>query len=250
MKLNEKTTIFIPLALSRFWALLPAILIFLASCSTPCIRGDGNIIEDRRALDLFKFIELNASADVYLSQNSEPTMLTVRADGNVIEKLNIGVEGDVLKIDMEGCFINRAPVEIFVNTNRIEGLTIKGSGNIYSETNLLGARLDLKISGSGDMNLESTHQFIRAEIKGSGDIHLSGKTNRLETQIKGSGDLKAANLTAKSANVSISGSGDTFVNATEYLEATIKGSGDIKYSGKPTNKEIKIKGSGSVTEAD
>ena len=45
--------------------------------------------------------------------------------------------------------------------------------------------------------------------------------------------------------VSIDGSGDAIVNASDNLNVTINGSGDVEYLGDPTT-EIEISGSGDV----
>jgi len=46
--------------------------------------------------------------------------------------------------------------------------------------------------------------------------------------------------------VSISGSGDARVNATDTLEARVAGSGDVSYSGHPHDVSRRVSGSGSV----
>jgi hypothetical protein len=55
-------------------------------------------------------------------------------------------------------------------------------------------------------------------------------------------------MQAKSASISIKGSGDCFIHASEYLEVSIKGSGDLVYSGNPGTKEINVAGSGTVKD--
>jgi hypothetical protein len=248
MKLKEKIRISIPSALSKAWVFF-CVLAFLSSgCNFNCVSGEGEIVEDERKLDAFKTLVLNVPVDLFIVQNSNSPQLMVKAERNIIDLFNIGVVGDELRIDIEGCFDSYRRPEIYLVTNRIEGITINGSGDVISQSPLYGARLDLNIKGSGDMRLESTHQFIRAAIKGSGDINLSGNTNRFEADVKGSGDIKAANMQAKSASISIKGSGDCFIHASEYLEVSIKGSGDLVYSGNPGTKEINVAGSGTVKD--
>jgi len=50
--------------------------------------------------------------------------------------------------------------------------------------------------------------------------------------------------------VSISGSGDARVNATEAIAAQVAGSGDIRYSGHPREVTRQVSGTGSVEAAD
>jgi hypothetical protein len=245
MRLNKKIMTFIASALNSgivlltFWSALSA-------CSNPCVTVNGPVTEEIRDIGSFTAVTLNISADLYLTQNQSANKLRIKADESLMDKFDIRVEGGELIIDMKGCYISSGPMEIYVNTNKIESISVSGSGSVYSESNLIGARLDLAIDGSGDIKIESQYQFIRGDISGSGDIYISGATERFEAMINGSGDLKAASLAAKSVNVAINGSGDAFVTATDYLEASIDGSGDIVYSGNPVNKEINVNGSGSI----
>jgi hypothetical protein len=249
MKLKEKIRISIPSALSRFGLFAVIIVAILFSgCNLNCVSGEGEIVEDERKLDAFKTIVLNVSVDLFIVQNANFPQLMVKAEQNIIDLFNIGVVGDELRIDMDGCYDSDARPEIYLVTNRIEGITINGSGDVISQSPLFGSRIELNVRGSGDMRLESTHQFIRVSIKGSGDVNLSGKTDRFEGEVKGSGDIKGANMQAKSASISIKGSGDCFIHASEYLEASIKGSGDLVYSGNPGTKEINVAGSGTVKD--
>jgi hypothetical protein len=50
--------------------------------------------------------------------------------------------------------------------------------------------------------------------------------------------------------VSISGSGDAHVNATETIDARVAGSGDVTYSGHPHDVSRRVSGSGSIESAN
>ncbi len=79
---------------------------------------------------------------------------------------------------------------------------------------------------------------------------LSGTADEARFGVAGSGDINARNFTARKVSVSISGSGDAHVNATEMLEAKVAGSGDITYSGHPHDVSRRVSGSGSVEAAN
>jgi hypothetical protein len=49
--------------------------------------------------------------------------------------------------------------------------------------------------------------------------------------------------------VSIAGSGDARVNATESIDARVAGSGDVTYSGHPHDVNRRVSGSGSIESA-
>ena len=67
--------------------------------------------------------------------------------------------------------------------------------------------------------------------------------------MSGSGDLRLFDLRAREVHVSIAGSGDAKVNASERLDATVAGSGDVRYRGNPKEVAQSVNGSGSVERA-
>jgi hypothetical protein len=68
----------------------------------------------------------------------------------------------------------------------------------------------------------------------------------LSIEVEGSGEVDAGALVAQRAAVSVSGSGDVVVHATESLDASIQGSGDIAYRGNPATVTRDVAGSGDV----
>ena len=51
----------------------------------------------------------------------------------------------------------------------------------------------------------------------------------------GSGSIRAGELSVKTVDISIAGSGDCTIDATDKLNVNIAGSGDIYYLGSPEN---------------
>lgn len=241
MKSKTKTTTFT--ALVRNSALL--LLLFALSC-TPCLEGEGEIQQESFEVDDYYLVNLKCRADVYLSQNYYPSMITVKAPQNVMDILTFDVSNNQLSIDSETCFNTDEKVEIYLNSKRFEGIKINGSGDINSLTDLVGSSMDISINGSGDVTAEVSLRRLSVDINGSGDVRLSGKADRMEVSINGSGDVKAPNMTCKSTSVNINGSGDAFINAEEHLEAYINGSGDVRYTGWPTDSTFVVRGSGNV----
>jgi hypothetical protein len=64
----------------------------------------------------------------------------------------------------------------------------------------------------------------------------------------GSGNIYCDQLKAKAATVTLNGSGNITVYASESLDAAINGSADIRYSGSPARVNKNGKGSGNIRE--
>jgi hypothetical protein len=82
-------------------------------------------------------------------------------------------------------------------------------------------------------------------LRGSGDISTAGTADSQDILIGGSGAYHAPDLKSKTATITIAGSGDADLNATEKLNVTIAGSGSVTYTGDPTVTQH-ILGSGTV----
>lgn len=234
-------------ALARISTILVACLI-LHSCQN-CVNGEGKVVQESQAVDSFAVVVLSCAADVFISQNRMPRTVTVKAQENILELIEFDVNGGELVIDSKKCFSSDEEIEVYVNSNVIEGLEINGSGDMHTLTNLRGQQLKIAIDGSGDLTAEVNYRLLTLGVKGSGDIHLAGEADRMEVSINGSGDVKAPNMTCESTSVSINGSGDAFVNSEKYLECNINGSGDIRYTGFPTDTIFSVHGSGMIQSA-
>lgn len=232
---------------TRLVQISAAAFLFVAiQACQPCINGEGPIEQTSMDVDSFSVIVLKSPADLYVSQNHYPRTVTIKAQQNVIDMLDVNIMDATLTIDNELCYHADEKVEIYVNSNAIEGLQVVGSGDIHTLTNLLGQKMEMRIDGSGDITAEVNHRLLVAEINGSGDISLSGSANRLEVSVIGSGDFKGPNMNCQSTNVKLNGSGDALVNAEQYLDATLNGSGDIRYTGFPTDTTFISHGSGTI----
>ena len=109
--------------------------------------------------------------------------------------------------------------------------------------------IELRITGSGDLDMALEADDIEVDISGSGKVVLEGTGDELEIDITGSGDVRAFDLAVQEADVNISGSGDAEVRVANRLDVRISGSGDVFYKGQPEINDI-ITGSGDLIDAN
>ncbi len=227
-----------------------AILVMAGSCifiDSESVKGNGIIsVEERKELNAHR-IRLSGFMDVELTQGNG-TEVRVEADENLQQYIITEMDDDVLVIKMRNNirFINSERLKIYITTDRLEQLTLSGSGNISGTNKFTGSdRLKLRVSGVGDLKLDLNTPELEAEISGSGSLVLSGETRNAKIQINGVGDCNAETLKAENASVKIAGSGDVKVFADTNLDVTIRGVGSVYYKGAATVSQ-KISGSGEV----
>ncbi|MBC8063435.1 MAG: DUF2807 domain-containing protein [Chlorobia bacterium] len=178
-----------------------------------------------KALESFKRVESRGSFDVEIKQGPQSDVV-VEGDESIIKIVRLKVDGDTLIVDTQGSFSTSTRLVVKITMPTVEGVEMDGSGEA-TLTNVSGDKLDLDISGSGE-------------------IVASGKVKDLSARISGSGDIDATALESVDAKTNVSGSGSIRVFATKSLDADIAGSGGIQYKGSPQVKKD-ISGSGDVS---
>jgi len=209
-------------------------------------------VQDRH-LSGFHAISTSASFDVYITQGSTESV-KVEAPSDVINRIITEVDGDVLKIRTKngafnwgGWFNNsHKKMVIYVTVKSIHSIHISGSSDVFFKDGITADKLDLTVSGSGDVVGRLNVKSLEAGISGSGDIKLAGNAERLALRMNGSGDFSGRELVTAITSVSISGSGDATVNASQKLDARVSGSGDIRYVGNPKEVAKSTSGSGDI----
>jgi hypothetical protein len=212
------------------------------------IRGNGDMVTKMRTVGEYDKIAVGGAFDVKLIAGEEGK-LTIKIDENLLEYLVTKVENGKLKIKWQkGINISsRKGIMITVPFKDIDGVSLAGSGDVYSDDIIESTSFKASLSGSGNLKLHVTSQDIKTAISGSGDIELRGSTDKLKCSIAGSGDIKAYELKSKNASVSIAGSGTIRIFVDNNLKARIAGSGDVYYKGEAKRQDVKVSGSGSVS---
>jgi Putative auto-transporter adhesin, head GIN domain len=213
------------------------------------IKGNGNVVTEKRSTTEYDEIRLSGSFDVNLVVGKEGEIV-VQAEENLLPYIKVEVEGNQLKIyqekDVNLQSSRSKTILITVPFDKISAIALSGSGDVNSKNPIKTTYFVATLSGSGNINLEFDADSIETKLSGSGDIILKGTTNKLISKTSGSGDVSANKLNAKEVECGISGSGTINVFCTESLKARISGSGDIFYYGNPKISDTKVSGSGTI----
>jgi hypothetical protein len=209
------------------------------------LEGNGDLRTEYRAASGFE--EISSSGDFKVTvKPGDDYSIEVSAESNLLSYIETDVVGSALKIRTRGVrsLRNNYPIEIFITTPALKGLSLSGSGYIKTGR-FLSDEFKVAVSGSGDIDTEVETSHIKANISGSGNILLTGEATSSEFVISGSGKIKAFDLPHNTCEAVISGSGDMYVNANDAINARISGSGTVYYINYPVI-HTSISGSGGV----
>ncbi|MCH2194297.1 head GIN domain-containing protein [Kordia sp.] len=214
------------------------------------IKGNGNVTTITRTTSDYDAVSVAGFFDVELVAGTEGT-ITLKGESNLLEYIETEVKGDVLKIKAKkgaNLRVSRGKqLIITVPFRDISGVSLSGSGDVYTKDTIKADTFKMALSGSGDVIVDVNTGKLKMAVSGSGDMTARGTADNAEMALSGSGDIHASKLQAKSAKVSLAGSGDIRLHATDYLKARVAGSGDITCKGKPVKQDTKVAGSGSIS---
>jgi hypothetical protein len=244
--MNRLATIMSPRALAALAALAIGATQLAAVAADP-VRITLPVTES------FSAVRLVGPFDLVLTQ-APTTTLYVEGDPAQVRRVTAHVEGDVLVVgEQKKGFLNfetsHRTARVLLSTPKLSRISTSGSGDVFATSWKTDGPLDVALSGSGDLKIESlVAQKLVVSISGSSDVMVGGTVEAQHINIAGSGDYDAGELKSATASISIAGSGDATLWVAQALSISIAGSGDVKYYGTPTISQSVV-GSGNVQSA-
>lgn len=199
------------------------------SVNEGCIEGSGKEKIEKRSVPSFRKVDVDGVFDVSIELQKKQNV-ELRGDNNILPHIITKTSGDTLIITSDKSICPTLPLKVHISQDNIERLDSDGSN-------------DIVVSGVNNRSLT-------LNLNGTSDVRASGTTREFTAKISGAGNLRARDLHARDAKVTVVGSGDAEVYASEKLDASIDGVGDISYFGSPESVTKNVTGVGDIQEGD
>jgi hypothetical protein len=186
-------------------------------------------------------ITIAVPGEVHYSPGSGET-INASGDPDIIAHLR--VHDHKLDLDCNGSFHHRN-LQVTLPGRQFRRFAVAGSGKLDLEQ-LNQISLEMTVAGSGDIKASGKVDDVKINIAGSGSIEASGEAQTVRLKIAGSGDARLGQLTSKSADIDIAGSGNAEVAPQDSAKIKIAGSGDVRLLSDPKNVDSRIFGSGRI----
>jgi len=224
---------------------LSIMILFVVSTIT----GFGQIKQERDVSE-FNEVALSVPGDLYITQGNTQKV-EIEASEKTLELLETEVKDGVLRIKFEKWNIKpKGQITIRITAPAYNGLYVSGSGKIFAEGSISTDEMDMKVSGSGKIDMkEFKAEELEVAISGSGNVLLNGSTEEMGVSISGSGDILGESFVAGECSIRISGSGGCKIGVSDELEIRISGSGSVYYYGNPQI-DATVSGSGKVRSGE
>lgn len=244
--------------------------------SSDAREGDGIAARDQRAITALPALDVSGSLPVEVRVGPAPS-LVVEADSNLLPLIRTETQGDTLRVYSEKSLRSKTPLRIVYTTPRLSEVRASGATRVeVSELN--GAPLDVKRSGSsevrlagkvGNLNARSSGSGLldasrlqaggidatlsgssrmrlgqvkgdhaRLELSGSSSLDASGAVRSLSARVSGSASVDLADLKTEDADLGASGAGGIRATVKQSLFARTSGSGGIRVYGHPAQRSI------------
>lgn len=232
----------------RFWfiALLTALGLGMSACAV--VTGSGNVITVDVPVGEFSQIEVSNAFEVNVAIGEEPS-LTLRIDENIEPHLDVGVDGDTLRIGLEPVVSIRAVVLeadlIVPSLERIEG---SGAAEIRVEDQLSRSDLEVELSGASFLEATVELESMSATLSGASEIVMDGQVGRLTGDVSGASEMSMLDLAVDQLDVELSGASSAEVTVGDSLTARLSGASSLRYKGAPPITDIQSSGASSVSQ--
>ena len=169
-------------------------------------------------------LDLDVGADVTFTQAPGPGKLVITGPSRAVQNLQLSGSHLQFANDID----NPGPLKVTMTAPNVKSFAINGSG-------------DLAIDGYNQDKLD-------LDVSGSGNVSAKGRTRALKLDISGSGGVDARALAAASAEADISGSGKALIAPTDTADLDISGDGEIDLMSHPAHVSSDVSGSGRIVE--
>jgi hypothetical protein len=172
------------------------------------------------------------------------TSLTLTGDDNLLPLVRTEVREGTLHIGATRGVSSRRGIRVSLTTPSLQAVAVSGSSRVDARR-FRAEAFRASVSGSGNLSAEGETRTLEIALSGSGNARVTGSAERVAAALSGSGDLDLLRLSARTADVQVSGSGTAALLASDELNASVSGSGDVFYGGAP-RVTSHISGSGTV----
>ncbi|WP_109097013.1 head GIN domain-containing protein [Aquimarina sp. AU58] len=215
------------------------------------MKGNGNVVTQKRTISPFNEIIVNGVYNVYLTQGQNESV-KVETDENLQEAVIVKNKGNALVLGWKkGINVKRkTKMNVYVTLKDIAKLKVKGVGNVKTSSKLSLNTLDVEASGVGNASLELDCEKLDGEISMVGNFTLKGKVTEVILDNNGTGALRAFDLVAQKLEINNSGIGKVEVNAQQEISITSSGIGSVYYKGKAKTTKLDHRGMGKIKKVD
>lgn len=215
--------------------LLASTLLFLGSCDSgdiECVRASDEVITEIRDFNSFDGVVTNIVGDVSVSQGAGYAVKITGPD-NVVAQTSTSIDGHLLVVGSDACFNGAYDLKVEVTAPDFSLINLSGVGDISTVGIISAGRLEMEMMGAGKITAQVDADTLLTLISGTGEIAYNGTAARHDLICAGKYTLNAYDLMTEDTYIQLTGTGDSYISASNRLDVRITGNGNVFYKGNP-----------------
>lgn len=213
------------------WLIITLFATAFYACDTETIRGSGDVVSEIRTVGNFVGVEVEDAFEVEIVRGDQPEV-EVRADDNLIDRIETTVSGSTLKVGYDGNINIRgsATTEIFITMPTIESI-----------------RFDDAIDGAlvNFVDLPALH----IDVNDASSLSLSGSAEELNAQVNDASNVRGFNFQTNVCKVNLNDASEMDIFCNDRLEGKVEDASTLRYKGDPTV-DVSTSDAGRVVDAN
>jgi hypothetical protein len=200
------------------------------------VRGNGDLIEQRREVDDFTKVKTCCSFKVELRQSNDFDV-RVEAESNLQEFIVTEVRGNTLHIKYteDANFKSTKDIMVYVSLPRLKAVDASSSSRVTGMTPFRGDDLALDVSSSATIKVEFTGDEVALDASSSGRIEVRGSADKVRADASSSSVIEAEDLESQEGVADVSSAARINLHTTQKLRADASSAGSISYRGNPSD---------------
>jgi hypothetical protein len=246
--------------------LLVLTMIVVAGLLTACtvVKGSGVLKIEEMDFSDFTRVEVGSAFEVEIAQ-SDQFSVSITADDNLFDYIQVSKRGTTLKIDVKpavmfhsathraeitmpellGLELSGATQGSVTGFETIEDIEVSGASSLELEE-ILAGDMTFDISGASRVNGEVDADDIEFDVSGASTVRLRGTAGDIELDLSGASNAELEDFPVSDADVNLSGASRATVSANGRLDIDLSGASRLTYTGNPTIGDVDISGASTM----
>jgi hypothetical protein len=229
-----------------------AFLVVVVIAGVACAKqqtGSGTVVSRQLPVTSFSKIQVSYAFQVRLSIGN-PEAVTIRADDNLVDDLDVGVTDDTLRIGLKGgTSVSSATLQADVTASSLSAIESSGGSAVTLLDPIRSQSFALTQSGGSRFDGTVAISAGSVQLSGASDASLTGSASTLAVSASGASQLHARDLSIGALTIDLSGASHGEVNVTGTMSASASGASNLTYEGSPAVTRKDVSGASQITAA-
>lgn len=226
--------------------------IFFQACSKDSIKPSDNVIT--KSYDFTDFVSLEVSDDfkVYVTFSESEESVTVEANDNLMEHIEVEMNGNTLKVSVEDNLNIKGSETLNLRISTAAIYEFKGDEDveIYLNNELNADQVSIKLSGDSKLKGALISKDLTVDLSGDSYLTLEGSAENLSAELRGDSKIERYGFAVQHLDIDLKGDSEGYLTVTESLEVKARGDSYMHYKGNPEINKRDLAGDSELVKED